>query len=334
MTERLLVTGGSGFIGSEVVSLAMTKGWVVRNLDVRSPRNAAHHETWRLIDIRSGADVIREVLEFQPSRIVHLASEIDVNIKGLDGFLTTIGGTENVLSAISKLQELKSFVHISTQFVVKPGVDVPHERYLEPYTVYGAAKAESEKRVWAAGLEVPWFILRPTIVWGPYHPSFANQIFKYMASGRYLHPVARKPILRTFGYVDNVAEQIIGFAGMSSDGVRNRRVFYLGDQNMDYGVWADAFAVGLTGKAARRIPVGLLRLIGRAGDVVNSLGLSSPIDSGRAFRMSTGSKIDLEPTLLLLGSPTTSFDIGVATTLSWLRDVYSTESDGLRSRSL
>ncbi|WP_423068390.1 NAD-dependent epimerase/dehydratase family protein [Devosia sp. CN2-171] len=322
MPDRLLITGGSGFIGAEVVSLALKAGLEVRNLDIAEPRAEQHKPLWRRVDIRDAAAVSAAVAEFDPHRVLHLASDIDVNIRTLEEFKTTINGTSNVLAALPRAQSLKSFVHTSTQFVVKPGVEPTSERHYDPYTIYGEAKALTEQAVWAANLTVPWYILRPTIIWGPYHPSFATQIFRHMRTGRYLHPVSSRPIVRTFGYVTNVAEQMVSFS-LLADPDPARHVFYLGDASINYDSWADAFSVGLTGRPAKRIPVFALKTLGMAGDLVKAVGLPSPIDSGRAFRMSTASKIDLKPTFDVVGPPSIDFDAGVGHTLAWLRQQYA-----------
>lgn len=322
MAERLLITGASGFIGAEVVDLAIQAGYEVRNLDIAEPRSDQHKPLWRRTDVRNAAAVAKEVEEFNPHRVLHLASDIDVTIRTLEEFQTTINGTNNVLAALPRAKSLKKFVHTSTQFVVKPGVEPTSETHYDPYTIYGEAKSLTEKAVWAAGLSVPWQIVRPTIIWGPHHPSFATQIFRHMRSGRYLHPEGRQPIIRAFGFVTNVAEQMLHFVSLDATDP-SRRVFYLGDDSIDYGIWADAFSVGLIGRPARRIPVAALRALGVAGDMARRLGIPSPIDSGRAFRMSTASRIDLKPTLDAVGAPSVDFRTGVDRTLNWLRTHYA-----------
>jgi nucleoside-diphosphate-sugar epimerase len=321
VVEKVLITGGSGFIGSMLTDVALTRGCVLRNLDIRPPEQETHGPFWRKADVRDAALVEREVLDFQPDRVIHLASDIDVsNTKALSEFKSTVGGTSNLLIAVKKLPLLKKFVHISTQFVVKPGIEPENERFLLPYTSYGEAKAEAEKLIWRAKLNVPWLILRPTIIWGPHHPSFAQQIFKHIARRHYLHPVADQPITRAFGYVANTAEQIMDFA-MIDPALTSDHVYYLGDGSIDYDVWADAFSVGLTGKPARRIPVRMLRLLGGVGDLAKRVGLPAPIDSGRAFRMSTSSQIDLSSTHSLVGPPKVPFETGVSETLAWLESI-------------
>lgn len=319
MGEKWLLTGGSGFIGTNVVNLALARGHSVLNLDIKPPRLEEHRPFWSQTDVRSADEVNRLVKEFAPDRIIHLASDIDITIQTLAGFTTTIEGARNIALAAKQIPNLKRFIHISTQFVVKPGIEPQHEKFLKPYTIYGEAKAESEKIIWATNLPFPWFILRPTIIWGPYHPSFAEQIFKHIRNRTYLHPKAGAPIMRAFGYVRSTAGQIAAFAELPADAT-DKHIFYLGDASIDYDLWADPFAVGLTGRPARRIPVSVLTAMGWVGDLVKKIGLPAPIDSGRAFRMSTSSKIDLSATHAVIGPPKVSFDQGVKETLNWLRE--------------
>ena len=126
-------------------------------------------------------------------------------------------------------------------------------------------------------------------------------------------------MVRAYGYVTNTAEQILALA-LSGEGSGERRVFYAGDATIDNDQWADAFALEMTGKRARRVPVWLLNAMGKAGDAMKHLKLPAPIDSGRAFRMSTSSAIDLAPTLAVTGPPRVPFEQGVRETMVWLRD--------------
>src|SRR5208283_6137943 len=147
-----------------------------------------------------------------------------------------------------------------TQFVVTPGQTPKSETDFKPYTLYGEAKAVSERLVRASSL--PWLIVRPTIIWGPRHPSFHDQIWAFIANRAYLHPSAATPIMRCYGYVGNTADQILAFLDADP---KQRRVFYLGDGTINYDTWVDGFAEAITGKKARRIPQSLLLVFARLG---------------------------------------------------------------------
>ena len=66
--RRLLVTGGSGFIGTNLVATALEAGDEVRNLDRNPPLDTRQHPHWRRCDIldAGGSDnisliVVRDV---------------------------------------------------------------------------------------------------------------------------------------------------------------------------------------------------------------------------------------------------------------------------------
>ncbi|WP_285020378.1 NAD(P)-dependent oxidoreductase [Novosphingobium sp. fls2-241-R2A-195] len=317
--SKIFLTGASGFIGAEIIRIALADGHQVANFDIAEPHYPGQLQFWQHGDVRDAAAVKAAISQFAPDYVIHLASDTDVSITELDQFKTTIDGTRNVTNAVAELPMLARFVHISTQFTVRPGITPRDEQHLEPYTIYGEAKAETERIVRGAALPVPWIIIRPTIIWGPHHPSFADNIFRHIRTRAYLHPTGSGKIIRAFGYVENTADQIYRLA-LDTQGKVTKSVYYVGDEALDYDLWADAFSIGLSGKKARRIPVAFLTLMGKVGDIFHKIGLPAPIDSGRAFRMSTSSAIDLSPTLDVTGAPPVSFDDGVKATLSWLAD--------------
>jgi nucleoside-diphosphate-sugar epimerase len=312
---KVVITGGSGFIGGEIVSTLQARGAEVLNLDCNPPplQQARH---WQSCDVRSIESVNSAILNFDPNYVLHLASDIDVNLPTLESYATTIEGTRNVIAACAGLHNLRRFIHVSTQYVMTPGVQPHSETEFQPYTLYGEAKAQSELTIRQSAL-ADWIIVRPTIIWGPRHPSFANAIWKYLANRKYLHPVARKPILRCYGFVRNTAEQMTALLDADLSKVSGR-VFYLGDGTIDHDRWIDGFACAFTGKRARRVPKSALLALGLAGEGLNKLGVRFPMDMGRYFRMTTSSEIDLNGTFAIVGSPKISLEQGISETVAWL----------------
>lgn len=313
---RVLVTGGSGFIGSEVARLLLKKGSEVANLDFKPPTWPEHRPCWRDCDVRDAGGVRRVMAAFNPHYVLHLASDVDVSLTRLEEFKSTIDGTRNVIAAAQRLSRLRRFIHVSTQLVVTPGVRPKGETDFQPHTLYGEAKALSEAIVRASTV-ADWLILRPTIIWGPRHPSFGNAIWKYLANGRYLHPSTTEPIQKCYGYVRNTAEQMIAFleADLSKT---SKRVFYLGDGSVDHDLWADGFARAFTGEPAKRAPKQVLWVLGSAGEILRVVGIRFPMDMGRYFRMTTPAEIDMEPTFKMVGRPSIPMAQGIKETVAWL----------------
>ena len=58
MGEKILITGGAGFIGSDVVAIALARGDEVPNLDINPPRDATQAPHWRQVDVRDREAII------------------------------------------------------------------------------------------------------------------------------------------------------------------------------------------------------------------------------------------------------------------------------------
>lgn len=317
---RVFVTGGSGFIGSHFVDVLQAAGHEVANYDIKAPTFAHHAKLWHRGDILAPEDLQAAMADFEPDAVVHLAAHADITSTAWEDFASIHRGTENVLRAIERTPSVQHFANVSTQLVIGPEYTPRSLLDYRPYTLYGEAKAYAEAAVlqWQGGCH--WFTVRPATIWGPHHPSFANEIWRYIARRFYLHPESKAPVLRSYGYVRNTAAQLLALL-QADPQATCRQVYYLADAVMDSAIWADAFAVGLTDRKARRIPTVALKALGAAGDVVKAAGLRSPIDSGRALRMTETYAVPLDATFALTGPLPVPFEQGVTESVGWLRSL-------------
>ena len=75
---RLLITGGSGFIGREVVARFQRANWEVLSLDHTNHHNLQFESRADLLENPSGlVDVIRE---YRPNTIIHLAAKSSISL--------------------------------------------------------------------------------------------------------------------------------------------------------------------------------------------------------------------------------------------------------------
>jgi len=179
--ERVFVTGGAGFIGSNFVRRLLERGVQVTNLDTMTyagvPATVAEldeypNHTFVKGDIRDGA-LLDEVLAGHDI-VVHFAAEshVDRSIEGPATFLeTNVVGTGVMLDAAYRT-EVPRFVHVSTDEVYGSVSDgfPPESAPLNPSSPYSASKAGSDLLALSYGVtyDYPVVVTRCTNNYGPY----------------------------------------------------------------------------------------------------------------------------------------------------------------------
>ena len=155
---RSLVTGGAGFIGSNLVDALLARGNEVTVVDDLStgrmtnlePGLAAGAELEEM-DIRDGEALSRLAAERRPEAIFHLAAQIDVRKSLADPFFDAginVGGTANVLEA-ARASECGRVVSISTGGAIYGEGDgqeipLPESAPIAPMSAYGQSKFAAE----------------------------------------------------------------------------------------------------------------------------------------------------------------------------------------------
>ncbi|NNF26704.1 MAG: NAD(P)-dependent oxidoreductase, partial [Gemmatimonadetes bacterium] len=207
----------------------------------------------------------------------------------------------------------------STQYVSGPDHAPRHDEDYGPHTVYGASKVETERLTRARNLPIPWTLIRPVNIWGPWHERYRREFWRVARRGWYVHP-AGPPVLRTYGYVGNVVWQIGRILNAPADLIHGR-VFYVGDPPIDVFQWADGFCRALRGRGAPRVPRALLRGLGLVGDGLARIGRTFPLTTSRYRNMIRSYEVDLAPTEKALGAAPFSLAAGIAESTSWLKAV-------------
>lgn len=165
--ERVLITGGAGFLGINLVRYLLNKGYIVRILDIE-PFNYDIKDKVECIqgDVRNNEDV--ETAMKDVDYVVHCAAALPLYPKEVI-MSTDYKGTEKCLEYAKKLN-IKRFIHISTTAVY--GIPKKHPIYetdpMEGVGPYGEAKVLAEhvcEEYRKKGMIVP--ILRPKSFIGP-----------------------------------------------------------------------------------------------------------------------------------------------------------------------
>lgn len=143
---KLLVTGASGLLGSEFVTSAIGRGFLVA-----TPSRAR-------CDVTDPVAVMREILEEAPDVVVHCAGYTAVDeAESHPGraMLVNRDGTANVAAAAATAGA--KLVHISSDYVFDGTIKRPYrpEDAVAPISVYGKTKAASEVAALGAPINAP-----------------------------------------------------------------------------------------------------------------------------------------------------------------------------------
>ncbi len=190
---KVLITGGAGFIGSNLVRLALQQGHKVLNIDKLtyagnqdSLGNIKGDPGYQFIqgDI-CDPDAIKLAFDrFRPNAVIHLAAEshVDRSIDGpMDFVQTNVVGTVNLLQVATdywrsqpstRLGDFR-FLHVSTDEVYgslgETGAFTEATNY-DPHSPYSASKASSDHfvRAWHDTYGLPVLVTNCSNNYGPY----------------------------------------------------------------------------------------------------------------------------------------------------------------------
>lgn len=199
----ILITGGSGFIGSALIrNLINNTNHRVVNIDKLTYAGnqeslcgtaSSGRYSFEQIDICDPLKIINIIQSYQPSAIIHLAAEshVDRSIDNPDEFIkTNIVGTYNLLSQATHYwknycsdKERFRFIHISTDEVFG---DLGDEGFFtektsySPNSPYSASKAGSDHlvRAWYKTYSLPAIITNCSNNYGPY--QFPEKFIPHM----------------------------------------------------------------------------------------------------------------------------------------------------------
>lgn len=314
---KVLVTGGSGFIGTHLVQSLINGGDEVINLDSSKPKIESHIKFWKNIDICNAAELDTEIKMFSPEFVVHLAARTDLNGKSLDDYNANIIGVKNLLDSLSELTSLKHVIFASSMYVCEPGYTPANFDDYAPHTVYGESKVLTEKIIKERDPSYVWSIIRPTSIWGPFFGEPYNLFFKIVLAKRYFH-MGEKACKKTYGYIENFVAQTLVILNSNPEQV-NKKVFYLGDyEPYDIEEWADEIAECIQINIPH-IPFVVFRVAGYFGDMLKLMGIKFPMTSFRLKNMTTDNIHDLNPVKVLIPNLPVSRPIGTKRTVEWMR---------------
>ena len=272
MTEKILITGASGFIGSFIVEEALNKGMEVWAA-VRKTTSRKYLQDKRInfieLDFSDKPKLKDSLRGHDFDYVVHAAGVtkcLDIN----DFRRMNTEGTRNFVDALIELQmPIRRFVFLSSLSVYgaiheqQPYADITENDCPKPNTAYGKSKLDAERYLDSIGNDFPYIILRPTGVYGPREKDYflmAESIKKHVD---FAVGFKRQDI--TFVYVLDVVQAVF----LALDRGMSGRKYFLSDGEVYSSTeFSDLLKKEMGVKWMLRIvaPVWVLRIVAFLGE--------------------------------------------------------------------
>src|SRR5919108_4105804 len=229
MSQRALVTGAAGFIGSHLVDRLLRDGWEVTGVDnfddfyaagLKRTNVADHlsHPSYTLAeaDIRDPAAILTRLTR-RYDVIVHLAAKAGVRPSIANPILyqdVNVRGTQNLLE-LARGRQIPQFVFASSGSVYGVNPNVPwreDDHGLQPISPYASTKVSGELlgHVYSHLYGMRFIALRFFTVYGPrQRPDLAIHKFaRLMLAGRPIPVYGDGTTSRDYTYVDDVVQGV------------------------------------------------------------------------------------------------------------------------------
>lgn len=315
---KIIVTGGSGFIGTNIVKYYVDKEYEVYNFDIKQPQNKKHKKNWYKVDITKYGVFSKLIKKIKPKYIIHLAARTDLSGKSYKDYYVNTKGVINIINICKNNKNVKRVIFASTMLVNR--IDSQTDNILEydPNTNYGKSKVEGENIVLNnKNISTEMCIIRPTSIWGEWFREPYKNFFDYVLKGRYFHP-GRSSCKKTFGYVGNSVYQIDKLLFADVKKIKNK-IFYIGDMPpVNISKWANEIAILAKISKPKKIPFFIFKLLGWLGDLLVDLGIKFPMTTFRLKNMTTNRICNLNNTYKICGNPPYNRKNAIIKTLKWI----------------
>lgn len=323
---NILITGGTGFIGSRLALTCAARGDAVRvlaqeNTEAESANRDALEATG--VELRIGsvtdAEVVRRALE-DVDVVFHLAAtQHEMNVPDEKFRSVNVEGTRNVLEAAERAGA-RRVVHASTIGVYgRPRGVLDEESPAQPDNIYGVTKLEGERLALSWSDRIPVVAIRIPEVYGPgdrrllkLFRAIGKGAFFMIGSGRNLHHVI---------YVDDLVDGLL--AAADSPDTPGELFVLAGPEPVSSNRMARAIAEALDVKPPRfRAPLWPFSMLATVLEfTLRPMGVQPPLHRRRldffrkSFELSTEkaeSTFDFAPSV--------DFEQGARLTAKWYRN--------------
>ncbi len=205
MILNVAVIGGSGFIGTRLINRLEKKSNIIVTI-LDKTKSTTFPQLWKHCDIEK-IETLRGSLS-NADIVVNLAAEHRDDVQPLNRYSdVNVEGQKNICTV---MEELNITRHIFTSSVAVYGFvkkDTDETGEINPFNEYGQSKWDAEQvlQKWQSNSDKKQnSIIRPTVVFGENNRGNVYNLFKQIASGKFLM-IGNGKNYKSMAYVENVA---------------------------------------------------------------------------------------------------------------------------------
>jgi len=205
---NVLVTGATGFIGRHLVG-PLSKTCSLRCL-VRKSSDITPLKDLN-VEIVYGDLLVKDSLGPALDGIdlvYHLAGEVYSRRKS-DYYKGNVLATQNLLKAC-EVKETKRIIFLSSTAVYRLPTArtlLTEESECKPISIYGKTKLDAEELI--KNSNIPWVIIRSTVVYGPHQPSVVNRFFIQALVAKKIYVIGDGNNLRSLCFIQNLIDGLL-----------------------------------------------------------------------------------------------------------------------------
>ena len=305
---KVVVTGSSGFIGSNIIKKFKLYNEVI-GLDIIEGK-----QTDILIDCKSSK--LEEVLEWSEiDLVIDCAARTDLNGKTLSDYGDNFRIIERLIGICN--QHDVRLIAFSSMLVNRLPVNSPiNFEFYNPNTVYGQSKVLYEQTLKEKSRS--FIIVRPTSIWGPGFKEPYKNFFTYVIENKFF--VSDKNIVKTYCYIANLLEQLSLMVGNYKEYEFNVKYFIDGNYNIyDWALLIKSKYIKSSSVTIRIIPKTIFFLFCLLGDLIKIFVPSFPLSTFRFNNLNTDNIIDCKYSLYQNQNIVFTIEEGVEMTLKYFK---------------
>lgn len=317
---RVLVTGANGLLASNTIKHLMEADYEVRGLIRNKSKFHLKHSGVELVqgDLLNKTEVEKAVENCDC--IVHIAAVTDpALLKYEDYERVNVQGTDILLNAAEKAG-VRKFIYISSATTIGYGSkDRPGNEKMpvkEPFSAshYTRSKIEAEKKVLSFSEKTEVLVLNPSFILGPYDAKPSSG--KIILMGHDKNLIFCPPGGKNFVNAKDVARAI----GAAIEQGKNGESYLVTGENLSYKEFFSR--LGQRGDKKPRIlviPVFLLLIAGKAGDLLRFFGIQTAISSVNMRILCISNFYSNKKAREELNLDFSSIDFGIKEAVKWFR---------------